>query len=169
MKPQIIQIFVTEYQFPSDTNPFAFDAQSKNTVTAIAQAIVGSVEKLAKDSSLIRGIQSGKHDLGRDELIESIIRNGSDGNSEIVNEKGVLFAAPYYGMQTIETILSGFHEFKPKCEERPQYPVDIWMIYNQAAFENITYLHARHNVIANDKWQMRKKEFSELMGIVIVN
>lgn len=169
MVPHIFKITVTEYAFPSNANPFAFDAQPKKPISEIAEAINDNVEKIVKGDTLIRGIQSGKYDLNRDDLIDRIARSGSDAYSEIDNGREILFAAPYSGKQTLDTILSGFHEFKPKCEERPQYPVDIWMVFDQNAFENIKYVHPRHNVIANDKWQIKDRGFLGLQVIIVVN
>ncbi len=54
-------------------------------------------------------------------------------------------------------ILEGFHLLKPKSLEKPQYPADIWMIYDPEKLENVEYLHQRYNVIARDGYLFKDK------------
>ncbi|MDZ7785558.1 MAG: hypothetical protein U5L95_00350 [Candidatus Saccharibacteria bacterium] len=72
-----------------------------------------------------------------------------------------IYAAPFQ-KDVIKKILEGFHAYKPKCEERPQHPVDIWMIFDMNAYENIEYLHPRHKVVSRDKWELKKDHESGL-------
>ena len=162
---------IDDYIFPKDSNSFAFDAKPQKTTKIIARKINDAIEKYFDNNNvLVRGIQSGKHkDIDRSELIKNISMTGSDGYSEELDGLGVIFATPYIGLITIETILSGFHEFKPKCEERPQYPVDIWMIFDKNVFNNIEYIHPGQNVKANDKWQIKNKSDNGLKGLLVIN
>jgi hypothetical protein len=163
-------IQIPTYTFPEDINPFAFDAQPKQSIAKIAHTVNDSIAEVAnKRKLLIRGIQSSKHVEAREKLVKKIIDDGSDGYSETLNGHGVLFAAPYNGSQTIEFILAGFHEFKPKCEERPQYPVDVWMIFDESAYKNIEYIHPRHGTKANDKWQVVDNTNTGLIGLIVIN
>jgi hypothetical protein len=166
----IKNIQIQTYAFPEDSNPFAFDALLKRPIDEIATELKVALEAIVGSHKvLIRGIQSGRHSEDRKILVRKIIKEGSDGYSEKQDGNGVLFAAPYEGLQTLEFILAGFHEFKPKCEERPQYPVDIWMIFDESAFKNIEYIHPRHNTKANDKWQIVDNTNNGLIGLVTIN
>jgi len=166
----IKNVQIQAYIFPEDANPFAFDARPKRSMDEIAIGVKVALEVIAGSHKvLIRGIQSGKHSEDRKSLVEKIIQEGSDGYSEKQDGNGVLFAAPYEGLQTLEFILAGFHEFKPKCEERPHFPVDIWMLFDKSAFKNIEYAHPRHNTIANDKWQIIDNTNNGLIGLIAIN
>ena len=79
-----------------------------------------------------------------------------------------MYAAPFEAGIT-KKILEGFHKYKPKCEERPQYPVDIWMIYDKDSFDNIEYMHPRLKVMAKDKWKQKKANNKSLLKLIIVN
>lgn len=170
MNIPVKNIRIPSYIFREDTNPFAFDARSKKSLAKVAFAIKNAIEEVAdKNKILIRGIQSGKHGTDREALVDKIIQEGADGYSEEVDGHGILFAAHYDGLQTIEFILAGFHEFKPKCEERPQYPIDVWMIFDESAFKNIKYVHPRHSTTANDKWQIVDLRDHGLHGVIVIN
>ena len=165
-------IDIPDYQFDINTNPFAFDAKPQRLLTGVAKTINHAINTNFNTSDLlIRGIQSSQHlnIYTRDELIEIIKKEGSDFYSNDISEQDVIFAAPYESGASIESILAGFHIYKPKCEELPQYPVDIWMIFDAGAYENIEYIHPRHGVVAQDKWQLKKSGTAGLMGILVVN
>lgn len=163
-------IRIPDYTFLEDENPFAFDAHPKKSIAKIATELNIALEAaIGGYKVLIRGIQSCKHNEERSKLVKEIMREGSDGRLENPETSGVLFAAPYEGLQTVEAILAGFHEFKPKCEERPQYPVDIWMIFDKSEFKNIEYIHPRHNTIARDKWQALDNTNNSLISLMIIN
>lgn len=162
----IRNISIPDYVFSGLSNPFAFDADEPKSLKPIATLLEGAIEGFDTDNILLRGVQSGHHKLTRDALIEKIQNNGSD-IYDSNRDEGVIHAAPYSaGM--VENLLAGFHVYKPKSEERPQYPVDIWMIFDRDAYNNVEYMHPRHHVLARDKWE-RKSGESGLIGLVIVN
>ncbi len=167
----IKKLDIDKYRFSPDTNTFAFDANSRLSIDDIAADISNLIDSSFQGSQiLIRGIQSEKHSekFNRDDLIEFIQQHGSD-NYEKINGDDIIFAAKYKGIESIKDILSGFHVYKPKCDEIPQYPIDVWMIFDLNAFENISYIHPRHNVVAADKWKRKTSDQSGLLGLLIIN
>lgn len=168
MDVQVTSIHIGAYTFDDSSNPYEVaDATPSIMLSDVAQILsrhisqVGSGKKL-----LVRGVQSGKHSDARDVLISRIIKEGSEYENR--EEPGTIFAAPYAD-GVVEFILEGFHKFKPKSEERPQYPVDLWLIYDTAAYKNVEYMHPRHNVIARDKWKRTNLDRSGLIAIIEVN
>lgn len=160
-------IEIPEYVFDTDLNPFAWDSKNQQPINLIAQAINEALKQnFSMNGAIVRGIQSGHHELNRDELVGLIINNGSDSYKDTATRE--IFAKEFTD-GTLEAILSGFHVFKPKSEERPQYPVDVWIIFDQNAFENIEYLHPRHNTIARDKWRLKDSRNNGLQGVLTVN
>lgn len=164
----IVHVSIPEYIFDSSTNPFAYDADNPQPIDAISMAIDAALKNhFVMDKVIIRGVQSAHHNLSRQDLIESIVNNGSDlhtnpGNTTEIYARG-------YDSTAINSIIGGFHIWKPKSDDRPQYPVDVWMIFDKKAFDNIEYIHPRHNVIANDKWLLKDNDNHGLKGLLVIN
>ncbi len=128
---------------------------------------------------ILRCVQSGKHE-SKQALIGHIINSGSDyyenesdKAANMTDRKIDLYG---YACSVGKTdigyhMLEGFHLLKPKSLEKPQYPVDIWMIYNPKQLENVEYLHQRYNVIARDGYLFKDKNNKQkaLIGLIIVN
>ena len=158
------------YEFDLATNQYDYTSEILPSITLedIAKNISLEIDSLSEENNLIiRGIQSGKHDLSKEDLLQVIINNGRE--YENTAELNTIFAAPYESMDTIQHILEGFHKYKPKSEERPQYPVDIWLIFDARAYENVEYLHPRHNVLARDKWKRVDSNNNGLIGLIVIN
>jgi len=168
MKVIINKIGIDKYSFGTNNNPYEYG----NTDQPIALADIAKQISAEIDSSvafgglIIRGIQSGKHDLSKEDLLQVIIKNGRE--YESTAEPNTIFAALYESRDTILHILEGFHKYKPKSEERPQYPVDIWLIFDARAYENIEYLHPRYNVLARDKWKRVDPTETGLVEVIVL-
>lgn len=159
---------IPKYIFQDDTNPFSFDANPRLSVEAIASMIVTAIhDVVGQETVLVRGVQSGHHHVSREELISKIRQKGSD-LYEVDSNRETIYAA-IFEPNTIKEILEGFHTYKPKCEEKPQYPVDVWLIYDAKVYKNVAYMHPRHKVLANDKWMRKDNSKSGLLAIIIVN
>ena len=149
------------------------------------------LEKVAKDidnilinnfrnqSVVLRGIQSEKHDLPKEQLIQQIISTGSDhhdsdnSNDVKVSDKQIdLFGltCKISGSITLP-ILEGFHKWKPKSLEQPQRRVDIWMIYDITQLENIEYTHGFYGVKTRDGYVFKYPENQKnaLLGILVID
>lgn len=165
---KIIRLKIQRYIFDDTHNPYAFNNEQRQSVEPIAkkieQAVVNSFDA---DSILVRGVQSGHHtEMSKKLFVDAIIRNSSDMLNSDASEEGMIHAAPYEP-GIITGILEGFHVYRPKCEERPQYPVDVWMVFDKKAFDNIRYIHPRHHVPAKDRWKPKSKT-QGLLGIIIL-
>lgn len=166
MKNIIIELKIPEYKFGDNDNSYAFDVDDREDVGLISQKIEQAIIQNFSDKDvLVRGIQSGLHDGSRDELINYILQNGCDYKCQGLNS----FHATQLTKGTVDEILEAFHVYKPKCRDRPQKIVDIWMVFDKNAFENIEYLHPRHKVTANDKWQQKDNLNNGLIGILVIN
>jgi len=127
---------------------------------------------------VLRGIQSEKHNLPKDELIKLIIETGSDrydlynpGEIKISNKHIDLFGLACKVVASITLpILEGFHKYKPKSLERPQYRVDIWMIYDANRLKNVEYNHSYYNVKACDGYVFKnpKNKKDALLGVLVI-
>ena len=156
------------YIFDINDNPYAFSLDSPLPLKPIAEKL--DQEILARFQSkniLIRAIQSGHYSMNREASLDSIINNGGDFH---LNQASLAYAMSFMPWQKDSTILSnleGFHKYKPKREERPQNPADIWMIFDAKCYKNIEYIHPRHKVITRDKWQVLDVNKTGLLRIII--
>jgi hypothetical protein len=112
---------------------YQFDNLDLNKVSKCIDDVL--IEKFANQKVVIRGIQSEKHELPKDQLVQQIINIGSDRyaqeskNKVKVNDRPIdLFGYACVAKSPMTlSVLEGFHKWKPMCLERPQRRVDIWM------------------------------------------
>lgn len=165
---KIVELSCPEYVFD--------DSLSLLKVSKIIDGVL--IDNFAGQSVVLRGIQSGKHSLRKDKLIELILRTGTDkyevssnNSADVTGER-----IDFFGMScTIEGsitlgILKGFHMYKPKSPERPQLRVDIWLIYDISKLTNVEYFHRSYGVIANDGYVFKNPNDRAgwLLGMIII-
>ena len=169
MKVTVKKIKIDEYNFDADNNPYEHDSTTQPiTLADIAQQISVEIDDLfAHHRVIIRGIQSGKYAVDKDVLLRAIIKDSQEYKN--IDEPNTIFATLFEGKATIQHILEGFHKYKPKSKERPQYPIDVWLIFDAGAYENVEYLHQRHNVLARDKWKRIDPTNAGLLEVVVVS
>jgi hypothetical protein len=169
---KIVRIAIPEYEYDIERNPFAFDTENPKDLASVAERLNTEIQSRFEGKNiLVRGLQSGHFTLQRNQLIKSIVAHGGDHVFARNEEADTMYALDFTQWSSESTVLKtleGFHKFKPKSEERPHYPVDIWMIFDAASYDNVEYLHPRHNVIARDKWQAKSPERG-LQTVFIIN
>lgn len=181
---KIVKLICDDYKFDTNSNPFAFNAKSPKSLVEVAELLDGAIRKnFDGQNILIRMIQFGKHESkhSREELIKHILKTGSDyyeQNSENASEapgiKIDMYAArfvPFDKESSTLTLLEAFHKWKPKCEERPQYPVDIILIYDYDTYNTIKYKHPRYKVEADDAYKLKtgKNRSDSLIAALVIN
>lgn len=171
MKPKKIYLTVDEYKFKEGVNQYAYNAEPKLSLSSTAQAID---EKLLAEidlkNSLIRGVQSSKRKTSyhRNQLVDFIATQGTDVVGDANNTGDTIYALEY-DKGTVKKILQGFHEFKPKCLEKPPSIVDIWLVFDKLLFKNISYQHPIYKITVNDKWELKNESTRPLKAILIIN
>ncbi|MEI6850690.1 MAG: hypothetical protein WCK26_01855 [Candidatus Saccharibacteria bacterium] len=168
MSTKIIRISCSDYKF---------DNLNLEKVSKFIDDVL--VDNFSGKDVVLRAIQSEKHDLPKDKIIELIINTGSDRyESKSTNEVKVnnihidLFGMACKIKDSISIkILEGFHKWKPKCLERPQLKLDIWMIYDANSLNNIEYLHSYYHVKARDGYTFKdpKHKVDALIGVLIID
>lgn len=167
---KVIKISCPEYTFNK-----ALD------LTAISRVIDKEiVNNFVGLNVIIRGIQSEKHNTGKNELIDIILHNGydrtvKDHQGEVaVSSKAIdLFgyACKIEQPPIVLPILEGFHKWKPKSLEKPQRRVDIWMIYDAEKLTSVEYTHEHYGVTANDAYLFKNplKKPEALLGLIVID
>lgn len=128
---------------------------------------------------VVRGLQSEKHTLSRDDLINKILDFGSDryslnnNNARLVNDKPIDifgYGCRVEGEPITLSVLEGFHKYRPMCLEKPQRKVDIWLIYDADKLVNVEYHHNYYDVKAKDGYLFKdsKNKKYALIGVIII-
>ena len=163
----IIKLKIPEYVFVGNHNPYAFDSVDRKSILPISKQIEKAiVSNFDTSNVLVRGIQSGYYKLTKQQLIDKIIEDGQDVYDSDNDVVGVIHAAPFEN-DVVDKIMTGFHVYKPKCEESPQFPVDVWMVFDKEAYENIKYMHPRHHVLVKDRWKLKSSK-TGLLGVLVI-
>jgi len=168
MNTKIIYINCPEYQFNKHLDLDKVSSDIDNVL----------ISNFNNKNVILRGIQSEKHILSKKELIEIILKTGTDRygldniNEVIVSHDHIDlfgFACKIVAPITLP-ILEGFHKWKPKSLERPQCKVDIWMVYDAKKLKNVEYDHSYYNVKANDGYIFikPKDKVDALLGVLVI-
>ncbi|HUC96378.1 MAG TPA: hypothetical protein VMR16_01805 [Candidatus Saccharimonadales bacterium] len=156
---------------------YQFDNLDLNKVSkCIDKALI---DKFANRKVVIRGIQSEKHDLPKEQLVQKIIATGSDrygsaSKYEVkVNDRPIDlfgFACVAKSPMTL-SVLEGFHKWKPMSLERPQLRADIWMVYDAMQLENVEYNHGYYKVKAKDGYIFKNpnRKQDALLGVFVID
>lgn len=181
---KISQLKIDEYKFDENTNPFAFNADKKQDLTPIIKIIDTEIwRRFARRHILVRGVQSGKkrNQISRDDYLVKILKTGTD---KIFDESGDerdylgeikadFHAGEYMNFSQNDTVggIFNLHVYKPGCEDRPQLPIDIFLIYNADDYEAVEYMHQRHKVLVKDAYKLKSgcDRVKSLLGVIIVN
>jgi hypothetical protein len=129
-------------------------------------------------SIVLRAVQSEKCTLDKGDLINYIKRTGVDRYEtsaasyvDVSDTKIDLFGMKCIVKGDISLpILKGFHIYKPKSLERPQYKLDIWMVYDAIKLKNVEYFHKAYKVTAKDGYVFRDEnnKADALIGLLAI-
>ena len=173
--PLIVNVDCPEYSVTSE-NPYRYDASPPHPLDTIAATIEAPIRQhFMGRNILLRGIQSTHFDTSdRQQLIKEIVARGGDiftvRSTDPTYDMHARRCDNYNG-EEILTLLQAFHTYKPKCDELPLAPVDIWQVFAAESYEEIEYLHPRHKVSTRDRYKLRPglSPQDALLAIVVVN
>lgn len=168
MSAKVLRISCPNYQF----NNLDLNKVSKCIDDAL-------IQEFANKKVVLRGIQSEKHELPKEQLVRQILDTGTDrykSKSESerkVNDKPIdLFGYACVAKSPMSiSILEGFHKWKPMCLERPQLKVDVWMVYSADQLENVEYHHGYYDVQAKDGYLFKNQDKKQdaLLGVLVID
>lgn len=161
---------------PRQINPYRFDSK-RLSLEPIAKVIEDEIKRWFRQQNiLVRGIQSGHLGLNTYALAKKIVLRGDDGACE--NRHHYDDSYDFHAKQVtagsdgyILELLRAFHEFKPKCDELPLSPVDIFMIFDINSYDAVQYLHPRHRVMSNDRYRLKPNYSRQdaLLGVIVLD
>ncbi|MBB1563713.1 hypothetical protein HG434_000370, partial [Candidatus Saccharibacteria bacterium] len=173
--PLIVNVDCPEYSVTPE-NPYRYDANPPRPLDTIAATIEVPIRQhFTGQNILLRGIQSAHFDTSdRQQFIKEIVARGGDiftvRSTDPTYDMHARRCDNYNG-EEILTLLQAFHTYKPKCDELPLAPVDIWQVFAAESYEEIEYLHPRHKVSTRDRYKLRPglSPQDALLAIVVVN
>lgn len=170
----IISVKITGYTFSQDRNPFQWDATPRpQSVVPIASQLDATIVRyFAGKKILVRALQSSKRTISRDELLVCAARDGYDKpHTDGTYDFHAAEFLPFTKTSSTKEMFEGFHKWKPKCEERPQLPLDFIMVFDAECYEAIEYIHPRHGTKANDRYRLRDgaERVLSLIAIILIN
>ncbi len=170
---RVIRLAIPEYTFLGDGNPYAWDAEPVQSLAPIARQLDAVIAKsFAWNDVLVRAVQATGTGMTRGELLTKIRRLGydqpqSDGEYDFHAAQYLPFTKDSSTLQIFEA----FHKWKPKCEDKPQPPIDIVMVFDAKRYEAVEHVHSRHGVVASDRYRLRggSVRADALLAIILIN
>jgi len=181
---KISHLEINEYKFDENTNPFAFNVEGQRDLAPIVKIIDAEIlRRFAGQNILVRGIQSGKKrdEITRDEYLVKILETGTDkifaqsddDRSYLGDTEADFHAGEYPSFSDKDTIgdIFNLHVYKPGCEDRPQLPIDVLLVYSADDYDAVEYLHQRHKVLVKDAYKIKPghSRKDSLLGVIVIN
>lgn len=138
----IIHLDIPEYHYDFNTNPFVgMDAHRRRTYAISRYLDVVFMHRFMFQNIIVCGLQSRKfvNEINRSSFIKQIRERGG-----IPIEPGIPYDilgqrfSPLMTSSTVSAMLYLYHKQTPRSEERPQYPLDLWLVYDSASFTATT-------------------------------
>lgn len=138
----IIHLDIPEYYYDFNANPFVgMDAHRRRTYAISRYLDVVFMHRFMFQNIIVCGLQSRKfvEETGRSSFVKQIRERGG-----ISIEPGVPYDilgqrfSPMMTSSTVSAMFYLYHKQIPRSEERPQYPLDVWLVYDAASFTTAT-------------------------------
>lgn len=139
----ILHISLSEYNYDFTTNPFVgMGSQVRRTYAISRYLDVVFLHRFMYHDILVCGIRSREFvdERGRAALVRHIRDTGGlPLHADDVNSYDFLAMkfAPFVASDTTAAWFKLYHKQEPLSLERPQYPVDVWIIYDAGAYQEV--------------------------------
>lgn len=169
---KLIRMIVPEYEF-KNSNPYEWSLPKPCSLSSIARQVDSVIARgFSGKSILVRALQSGSVGMARTEIIRRITTLGYD--KPYADDAYDFHAAkydPFTKDSSLLEVFEAFHKWKPKCEERPQLPIDVIEIFDAESYISVEYNHPRHSVASNDRYKLKVSisRTDALLAIILIN
>ncbi len=139
----IIHLSIPAYVYDSATNPFVGVGPSVRRTYAVSRYLdVVFLHRFMYQDILVCGIRSGEvvPMTKRAAFVRHIRDTGGlaiDGAETAEYDILAMKFAPYVASDTTAAWMRLFHTTEPHAADRPHWPVDIWMIFDANAYEEV--------------------------------
>lgn len=140
----VLHLDIPEYAYDFASNPFVGMGPRVHRTYAISRYLdVVFLHRFMYHDILVCGLRSREfvEDFKRAELVKHI-KNTGGVPVKLEGEQPYDFLAskfaPFVASDSTAAWLALYHKQQPLSEERPHYPVDVWVIYDAGAYEEIS-------------------------------
>ncbi len=139
----IIHLSIPAYVYDFMTNPFLGMGPTVRRTYEISRHIdVVFLHRFMYHDILVCGIRSREHtdERGRAAFVKHIRDTGGmilDGDEADMYDFLAMRFSPYVASDTTAAWFTRYHKQEPYSRERPQWPIDVWMIYDADAYEPV--------------------------------
>lgn len=140
----VLHIDIPDYRYDTDTNPFLGHGPHATRIFQIARVIdVVLLHRFMFHDILVCGLRSA--DFAESHTRANFVKRVSESGGGIVladESSGydieAMRFAPYVASYSVGDWLERYHKQLPYRDERPHHPVDVWLIYDERAYERVS-------------------------------
>lgn len=140
----VLHIDIPDYQYDTDMNPFLGTGPQVTRIFQVARVIdVVLLHRFMFHDILVCGLRS--MDYAQLHTRASFVQRVSESGGGIVladEDSGydieAMRFAPYVASYSVGSWLERYHKSPSHCDERPHYPVDLWLIYDEHAYARVS-------------------------------
>lgn len=138
----VMRISLDAYEYDFSTNPFVEHGPRAVKTYSIARYLdVTFLHRYICQNILVCGIRSREftNERGRAKFIKRLLETGGDAvrDDDAKFDFLALKFVPYFTSDSTLELFDFYHKLSPHADERPQYPIDAWVIYDANSYEPI--------------------------------
>lgn len=138
----IIHIDIPAYRYDFANNPFVGMGPNRTKTYEISRYVdIVFLHRFMYQEIIVCGLQSRKftNEAGRAAFIKRIRETGGLPLNRDGSEPEVLGRAfvPYMPYHTTDAFFRLYHTVMPRVAERPHYPLDVWLIFDENAYQEV--------------------------------
>ncbi len=135
----VMRIALEAYEYNFTTNPFVSDGPHVVRTYSIARYLdVTFLHRYMYQNILVCGIRSREfaNERSRAKFIKRLLETGGDAirSDDQKYDFLALQFAPYVASDSTLALFDYYHKQSPHADERPQYPIDAWVIYDADSY-----------------------------------
>jgi hypothetical protein len=166
----IIHLAIEDYRYDFSTNPFVGMGPEVRRTYAISRHLdVVFLHRFMYQDILVCGVRSREYtdEAGRAAWVARASEAGGVRPEDGANYDFLAMKfAPYVASDTTAAWLTLYHKQEPYSRDRPHYPVDVWLIYDASAYEQVDGVgDFRHTYRLRDGYSRS----ASLLGIAQIN
>ena len=138
----IIHIDIPAYRYDFADNPFVGMGPNRTKTYESSRYVdIVFLHRFMYQEIIVCGLQSRKftNEIGRAAFIKRIRETGGLPLNRDGSEPEVLGRAfvPYMSYHTTDAFFRLYHTVMPRVAERPHYPLDVWLIFDENAYQEV--------------------------------
>lgn len=180
----VLHIDIPDYRYDPDTNPFVGVGPQVTRIFQVARVIdVVLLHRFMFHDILVCGLRSA--DYAQSHTRANFVKRVRESGGGIVSADDILLQeapgakrdevgrfefeamrfAPYVSSYSVGSWLERYHKQPPYRDERPHQPVDVWLIYDEHAYERVSGDSVRGQYRLRDGFDRK----SSLLAVAQIN